>query len=139
MNTLIPSPTIPAPTSSPRPQVPSGYFVPFLPRRAFGVSNGAARPAHGHGSFYVHRPPGLVDVPNSPAHGFLFNGYRRFEPDAQQQEEEHQEASSLGLADVQALLDYEDALGLLGDAEDATRLNDIVEDSQGLDKGIEDT
>ncbi|XP_070000164.1 uncharacterized protein [Penaeus vannamei] len=63
-------------------QVPEGYFVPFLPRRAFGVVNGAVRPPHGHGTFYVHRPPGLVDVPNSPAFGFLFSGYRRFDPEA---------------------------------------------------------
>ncbi|XP_071524322.1 uncharacterized protein [Panulirus ornatus] len=63
-------------------EVPEGYFVPFLPRRAFGVVNGVSRPPHGHGSFYVHRPPGLVDVPNSPAFGFLFSGYRRFQPDA---------------------------------------------------------
>ncbi|XP_045592460.1 uncharacterized protein [Procambarus clarkii] len=65
-------------------EVPDGYFVPFLPRRAFGVINGASRPAHGHGSFYIHRPPGLVDVPNSPAYGFLFSGYRRFDPEALQ-------------------------------------------------------
>ena len=39
-----------------------------------------SRPPHGHGSFYAHRPPGLVDVLNSPAYGFLFSGYRRFEP-----------------------------------------------------------
>ncbi|XP_042873580.1 uncharacterized protein LOC122254126 [Penaeus japonicus] len=63
-------------------QVPEGYFVPFLPRRAFGVVNGVVRPPHGHGTFYVHRPPGLVDVPNSPAFGFLFSGYRRFDPEA---------------------------------------------------------
>lgn len=61
-------------------QVPEGYFVPFLPRRAFGVVNGVSRPPHGHGSFYNHRTPGLVDVLNSPAYGFLFSGYRRFQP-----------------------------------------------------------
>ncbi|XP_076056083.1 uncharacterized protein LOC143034066 [Oratosquilla oratoria] len=59
-------------------QVPKGYFVPFLPRRAFGVENGVSRPAHGHASFYEHRPPGLVDVRNTPAYGFIFGGYRRF-------------------------------------------------------------
>ncbi|XP_069948551.1 uncharacterized protein [Cherax quadricarinatus] len=63
-------------------EVPEGYFVPFLPRRAFGVENGVSRPPHGHGSFYIHRSPGLVDVPNSPAFGFLFSGYRRFDPEA---------------------------------------------------------
>ncbi|KAK8391844.1 hypothetical protein O3P69_017452 [Scylla paramamosain] len=45
---------------------PTVTFVPFLPRRAFGVVNGVSRPPHGHGSFYAHRPPGLVDVLNSP-------------------------------------------------------------------------
>ncbi|XP_042238656.1 uncharacterized protein LOC121877081 isoform X2 [Homarus americanus] len=68
--------------------VPEGYFVPFLPRRAFGVENGVSRPPHGHGSFYTHRPPGLVDVPNSPAFGFLFSGYRRFDPEAIPQQQD---------------------------------------------------
>ncbi|XP_068236782.1 uncharacterized protein [Palaemon carinicauda] len=63
-------------------QLPKGFFVSFIPRRAFGVVNGVARPPHGHGSFYNHRPPGLVDVINPPAYGYNFNGYRRFDPDA---------------------------------------------------------
>ena len=58
-------------------QVPDGYFVPFVPRKAFGVANGAARPPHGHASFYVHRPAGLTDVPNAPAFGFFFSGPSR--------------------------------------------------------------
>ncbi|KAF2362976.1 hypothetical protein FHG87_006266 [Trinorchestia longiramus] len=56
---------------------PEGYFVPFIPRKAFGVTNGVSRPPHGHASFYLHRPPGLVDVPNSPAFGFFFSGHIR--------------------------------------------------------------
>ncbi|XP_066939765.1 uncharacterized protein [Macrobrachium rosenbergii] len=63
-------------------QLPEGFFVSFIPRRAFGVVNGVARPPHGHGSFYNHRPPGLVDVINAPAYGYHFHGYRRFDPDA---------------------------------------------------------
>ncbi|KAL7648186.1 UNVERIFIED_CONTAM: hypothetical protein RMT77_000089 [Armadillidium vulgare] len=54
--------------------VPQGYFVPFIPRNAFGVVNGVSRPPHGHASFYRHRPRGLVDVRNSPAFGFLLGG-----------------------------------------------------------------
>ncbi|KAB7493757.1 hypothetical protein Anas_05436 [Armadillidium nasatum] len=54
--------------------VPKGYFVPFIPRNAFGVVNGVSRPPHGHASFYRHRPRGLVDVRNSPAFGFLLGG-----------------------------------------------------------------
>ncbi|KAK7082153.1 hypothetical protein SK128_027371 [Halocaridina rubra] len=69
--------------------VPEGLFVSFIPRRAFGVVSGVSRPAHGHGSFYVHRPPGLVDIINPPAYGFLFNSYRRFQPDAQHHKDLH--------------------------------------------------
>ncbi|KAK4287265.1 hypothetical protein Pmani_039660 [Petrolisthes manimaculis] len=84
-------------------QVPEGYFVPFVPRRAFGVVNGVARPPHGHGSFYNHRPPGLVDVPNSPAYGYLFSGYRRFQPD--RQSSSSNVASSRDFLDAVAALD----------------------------------
>ncbi|KAA0184628.1 hypothetical protein HAZT_HAZT009040 [Hyalella azteca] len=71
-------PLNPLKTASLKPfQPPEGYFVPFIPRKAFGVANGVSRPPHGHASFYLHRPAGLVDVPNSPAFGFLFSGQSR--------------------------------------------------------------
>ncbi|KAF4531894.1 hypothetical protein B566_EDAN000923 [Ephemera danica] len=57
---------------------PEGEFEAFYPRGAYGVENGASRPAHGHGTFYRHRNPALVDVKNAPAYGFRFDGVRRF-------------------------------------------------------------
>lgn len=56
----------------------SGQFEAFYPREAHGVPNGSSRPAHGHGSFYKHRNPALVDVKNAAAYGFRFDGMRRF-------------------------------------------------------------
>ncbi|XP_059055301.1 uncharacterized protein LOC131849282 [Achroia grisella] len=56
----------------------SGKFEAFYPNVAHGVPNGSSRPAHGHGSFYKHRNPALVDVKNSAAYGFRFDGKRRF-------------------------------------------------------------
>ncbi|CAH2034615.1 unnamed protein product, partial [Iphiclides podalirius] len=56
----------------------SGNFEAFYPRQAHGVPNGSSRPAHGHGSFYKHRNPALVDVKNAAAYGFRFDGMRRF-------------------------------------------------------------
>ncbi|XP_050683335.1 uncharacterized protein LOC126978522 [Leptidea sinapis] len=56
----------------------SGQFEAFYPRVAHGVPNGSSRPAHGHGSFYKHRNPALVDVKNAAAYGFRFDGGRRF-------------------------------------------------------------
>lgn len=56
----------------------SGKFEAFYPREAHGIPNGSSRPAHGHGSFYKHRNPALVDVKNSAAYGFRFDGKRRF-------------------------------------------------------------
>lgn len=57
---------------------PEGQFEAFYPRNAYGVENGASRAAHGHGTFYRHRNPALVDVKNAPAYGFRFDGVRRF-------------------------------------------------------------
>lgn len=57
---------------------PNGTFEAFYPQRAFGVDGGSSRASHGHGSFYKHRNPALVDVKNAPAYGFRFDGYRRF-------------------------------------------------------------
>ncbi|XP_047544247.1 uncharacterized protein LOC125076228 [Vanessa atalanta] len=56
----------------------SGEFEAFYPRQAHGIPNGSSRPAHGHGSFYKHRNPALVDVKNAAAYGFRFDGMRRF-------------------------------------------------------------
>ncbi|CAF4751498.1 unnamed protein product [Pieris macdunnoughi] len=56
----------------------NGQFEAFYPRVAHGVPNGSSRPAHGHGSFYKHRNPALVDVKNAAAYGFRFDGGRRF-------------------------------------------------------------
>ncbi|XP_065204925.1 uncharacterized protein LOC135834876 [Planococcus citri] len=53
-------------------------FEAFYPREAYGVKNGAARPSHGHGSYYKFRNPALVDAKNSPAYGYRFDGGRRF-------------------------------------------------------------
>jgi hypothetical protein len=58
--------------------VPEGDFEAFYPNKAYGVSGGDARPPHGHGSFYKHRNPALIDVKNAPAYGFRFDGKRRF-------------------------------------------------------------
>lgn len=59
--------------------LPSGSnFEAFYPREAHGIPNGSSRPAHGHGSFYKHRNPALVDVKNAAAYGFRFDGMRRF-------------------------------------------------------------
>lgn len=55
-----------------------GTFEAFYPREAHGIPNGSSRPAHGHGSFYKHRNPALVDVKNAAAYGFRFDGMRRF-------------------------------------------------------------
>ncbi|KAL0851972.1 hypothetical protein ABMA28_000249 [Loxostege sticticalis] len=55
-----------------------GKFEAFYQREAHGIPNGSSRPAHGHGSFYKHRNPALVDVKNAPAYGFRFDGKRRF-------------------------------------------------------------
>ncbi|XP_041986725.1 uncharacterized protein LOC121738617 [Aricia agestis] len=57
---------------------PSGQFEAFYPRQTHGLPNGSSRPAHGHGSFYKHRNPALVDVKNAAAYGFRFDGMRRF-------------------------------------------------------------
>lgn len=57
---------------------PNGTFEAFYPQKAFGVESGSSRASHGHGSFYKHRNPALVDVKNAPAYGFRFDGYRRF-------------------------------------------------------------
>ncbi|XP_027841713.1 uncharacterized protein LOC114123056 isoform X1 [Aphis gossypii] len=56
----------------------SAKFEAFYPREAYGVSNGASRSPHGHGSFYKYRNPALVDAKNSPAYGYRFDGKRRF-------------------------------------------------------------
>jgi hypothetical protein len=56
-------------------------FEAFYPREAYGVINGASRSSHGHGSFYSHRNPALIDVKNSPAYGYRFDGKRRFNYD----------------------------------------------------------
>lgn len=56
----------------------NGEFEAFYPRQAHGIPNGSSRPAHGHGSFYKHRNPALVDVKNAAAYGFRFDGMRRF-------------------------------------------------------------
>lgn len=56
----------------------SGAFEAFYPKEAHGVPNGSSRPAHGHGSFYKHRNPALVDVKNAAAYGYRFDGMRRF-------------------------------------------------------------
>lgn len=53
-------------------------FEAFYPRDAYGIPNGSSRPAHGHGSFYQHRNPALIDAKNSPAYGYRFDGGRRF-------------------------------------------------------------
>nr|XP_034839363.1 uncharacterized protein LOC117995461 isoform X1 [Maniola hyperantus] len=56
----------------------NGQFEAFYPRKTQSLPNGSSRPAHGHGSFYKHRNPALVDVKNAAAYGFRFDGMRRF-------------------------------------------------------------
>ncbi|XP_063235611.1 uncharacterized protein LOC134538323 [Bacillus rossius redtenbacheri] len=68
------------------PQLPAllpaaGTFEAFYPREAEDGPVGAARAPHSHGSFYSPRRPGLVDVRNAPAFGYLFGGGRRFNYD----------------------------------------------------------
>lgn len=55
-----------------------GEFEAFYPRETYGIPNAAARAPHGHGSFFKHRNPALVDVKNAAAYGFRFDGKRRF-------------------------------------------------------------
>ncbi|XP_037941994.1 uncharacterized protein LOC119674909 [Teleopsis dalmanni] len=57
---------------------PEGMFEAFYPREMDGVPNSASRPPHGHGSFFKHRNPALVDTKNAAAYGFRFDGKRRF-------------------------------------------------------------
>lgn len=64
-----------------------GTFEAFYPHEAHGIPNGSSRPAHGHGSFYKHRNPALVDVKNAAAYGFRFDGMRRFNFDEDEEEE----------------------------------------------------
>ncbi|KAF9419779.1 hypothetical protein HW555_003778 [Spodoptera exigua] len=63
----------------------NGQFEAFYPREAHGIPNGSSRPAHGHGSFYKHRNPALVDVKNAAAYGFRFDGMRRFNFDDEEE------------------------------------------------------
>nr|CAD7607810.1 unnamed protein product [Timema genevievae] len=60
---------------------PEGMFEAFYPREVADIPNGPSRPPHGHGSFYQHRNPALVDTKNAPAYGFRFDGGRRFNYD----------------------------------------------------------
>ena len=60
---------------------PEGMFEAFYPREVDNVPNGSSRPAHGHGSFFQHRNPALVDAKNAAAYGFRFDGGRRFNYD----------------------------------------------------------
>ncbi|KAH8365230.1 hypothetical protein KR084_006272 [Drosophila pseudotakahashii] len=57
---------------------PEGMFEAFYPREMQGIPNSASRPAHGHGSFFKHRNPALVDTKNAAAYGYRFDGKRRF-------------------------------------------------------------
>lgn len=57
---------------------PEGMFEAFYPREMDGIPNGSSRPAHGHGSFFKHRNPALVDTKNAAAYGYRFDGKRRF-------------------------------------------------------------
>nr|XP_016993705.2 uncharacterized protein LOC108055041 [Drosophila takahashii] len=57
---------------------PEGMFEAFYPREMHGIPNSASRPAHGHGSFFKHRNPALVDTKNAAAYGYRFDGKRRF-------------------------------------------------------------
>ncbi|PSN35979.1 hypothetical protein C0J52_14377 [Blattella germanica] len=60
---------------------PDGMFEAFYPREVDNVPNGSSRPAHGHGSFFQHRNPALVDAKNAAAYGYRFDGGRRFNYD----------------------------------------------------------
>ncbi|KAH8407603.1 hypothetical protein KR222_007917 [Zaprionus bogoriensis] len=60
---------------------PEGMFEAFYPREVEGIPNSASRPAHGHGSFFKHRNPALVDTKNAAAYGYRFDGKRRFNYD----------------------------------------------------------
>lgn len=55
-----------------------GTFEAFYPREMHGIPNSAARPPHGHGSFFKHRNPALIDTKNAAAYGYRFDGKRRF-------------------------------------------------------------
>jgi hypothetical protein len=57
---------------------PEGMFEAFYPPEVDNVPNGSSRPAHGHGSFFQHRNPALVDAKNAAAYGYRFDGGRRF-------------------------------------------------------------
>ncbi|CAB0005765.1 unnamed protein product [Nesidiocoris tenuis] len=57
---------------------PETKFEAFYARKAYGQPNGNSRAAHGHATFYQHRHPALIDTANSPAYGFRFDGFRRF-------------------------------------------------------------
>ncbi|XP_014284592.1 uncharacterized protein [Halyomorpha halys] len=69
-------------------------FEPFYPRGAYGLPNGDSRPPHGHGTFYQHRHPALVDAANAPAYGFRFDGHRRFNFEEEEDEVEEVAPSS---------------------------------------------
>lgn len=58
--------------------LPEGQFEAFYPREMHGIPNSVARAPHGHGTFFKHRNPSLVDVKNAAAYGFRFDGKRRF-------------------------------------------------------------
>ncbi|XP_002063556.2 uncharacterized protein LOC6640636 [Drosophila willistoni] len=60
---------------------PEGMFEAFYPREVEGIPNSNSRPAHGHGSFFKHRNPALVDTKNAAAYGYRFDGKRRFNYD----------------------------------------------------------
>ena len=55
-----------------------GTFEAFYPRESHGIPNSAARAPHGHGSFFKHRNPALIDTKNAAAYGYRFDGKRRF-------------------------------------------------------------
>lgn len=55
-----------------------GSFEAFYPRETHGIPNSAARAPHGHGSFFKHRNPALIDTKNAAAYGYRFDGKRRF-------------------------------------------------------------
>lgn len=61
--------------------LPNGEFEAFYQKGPQSEEENAARPAHLHGSFNAHRNPALVNVPNSAAYGFRFDGKRRFSYD----------------------------------------------------------
>ncbi|XP_057333962.1 uncharacterized protein LOC130673075 isoform X2 [Microplitis mediator] len=61
--------------------LPDGEFEAFYLKGSQSKEENAARPPHLHGSYHAYRHPGLVNVPNSPAYGFRFDGKRRFNYD----------------------------------------------------------